>query len=154
MSWKIHSLIWQNWKHCMYLFIVTEANCKETLVQAFSCEFSEISKNTFSTEHLRTTASVAICFYYIFVYLKRQKYSFADVLQNRCFWKFRKFHRRALVLESLFTTLLKRDSNTDVFLWNLWNFKNTFFIEHLRFRTFFPQYRPKNLHRSMIVQDV
>ena len=42
----------------MYLFIVTEANCKETLVQAFSCEFSEISKNTFSTEHLQTTASV------------------------------------------------------------------------------------------------
>ena len=31
---------------------------KETLVQAFSCEFCEISKNTFSPEHLQTTASV------------------------------------------------------------------------------------------------
>ena len=29
---------------------------KETLAQVFSCEFSEISKNTFSTEHLWTTA--------------------------------------------------------------------------------------------------
>ena len=30
---------------------------KETLAQVFSCEFSEISKNTFFTEHIRTTAS-------------------------------------------------------------------------------------------------
>ena len=30
---------------------------KETLAQVFSCEFYEISKNTFFTEHLQTTAS-------------------------------------------------------------------------------------------------
>ena len=30
---------------------------KETLVQMFSCEFSEISKNTLFTEHLWATAS-------------------------------------------------------------------------------------------------
>ena len=30
---------------------------KETLAQMFSCEFCEISKNTFFTEHLWTTAS-------------------------------------------------------------------------------------------------
>ena len=30
---------------------------KETLTQVFSCEFSEISKNVFFTEHLWTTAS-------------------------------------------------------------------------------------------------
>ena len=30
---------------------------KETLAQVFSCEFCEISKNTFFTEHLCTTAS-------------------------------------------------------------------------------------------------
>ena len=30
---------------------------KETLAQVFSCEFCEISKNTFLTEHLCTTAS-------------------------------------------------------------------------------------------------
>ena len=32
---------------------------KEPLVQVFSCEFCEISKNTFFTEHLWTTASLA-----------------------------------------------------------------------------------------------
>ena len=30
----------------------------ETLAQVFSCEFGEISRNTFFTEHLRETASV------------------------------------------------------------------------------------------------
>ena len=30
---------------------------KETLAQVFSCEFCEIFKNTFFTEHLWTTAS-------------------------------------------------------------------------------------------------
>ena len=29
----------------------------ETLAQVFSCQFCEVSENTFSTEHLRTTAS-------------------------------------------------------------------------------------------------
>ena len=31
---------------------------KESLAHVFSCEFCEISKNNFFTEHLRTTASV------------------------------------------------------------------------------------------------
>ena len=31
---------------------------RETLAQVFSCEFCEISKTTFFTQHLRTTASV------------------------------------------------------------------------------------------------
>ena len=30
---------------------------KETLAQVFFCEFCEISRNIFSTEHLQTTAS-------------------------------------------------------------------------------------------------
>ena len=30
---------------------------KETLAQVLSCEFSETSKNTFHTEHLRATTS-------------------------------------------------------------------------------------------------
>ena len=33
---------------------------KETLAQVLSCEFCEIFKNTFSTEHLQTTASIII----------------------------------------------------------------------------------------------
>ena len=32
---------------------------KETLVQLFSCEFYELFKNTFITEHLRATASAS-----------------------------------------------------------------------------------------------
>ena len=35
----------------------------ETLAQVFSCEFCEISKNTFSTEHLLTAASV-LCIHF------------------------------------------------------------------------------------------
>ena len=35
---------------------------KKTLVQVFPCEFSEIFKNTFLTEYLRATASVASLF--------------------------------------------------------------------------------------------
>ena len=63
-----------------------------------------------------------------------QKQPYADVLQNRCYWKFRNIHRKTSVLASLFnkvaglrpTTLFqpctKRDFNTGVFLWKLWTF--------------------------------
>ena len=48
-------------KHlCQILFfnkVVKKVFKKETLAQVFSCEFCQISKNTFSTEHLRATAS-------------------------------------------------------------------------------------------------
>ena len=60
---------------------------------------------------------------------KVQKQSFADVLQNRRSWKYHKFHRKTPVLESLLNkvaspqALLKKGSNTSVFLWNLWNFQ-------------------------------
>ena len=37
--------LWQSQKACNFII-------KETLAQAFSCEFCEISKNTFFTEHL------------------------------------------------------------------------------------------------------
>ena len=37
---------------CKFYFIK-----KEALAQLFTCEICEISKNTFFTEHLRTTAS-------------------------------------------------------------------------------------------------
>ena len=45
---------------------------KETLAQVFSCEFCEISKNTFFTEHLRMTASASVLTtksVFLFVYL-------------------------------------------------------------------------------------
>ena len=51
------------WKHLFQsLFFYTVASLgnfinKETLGQVFSCEFREISKNTFFTEHVWATAS-------------------------------------------------------------------------------------------------
>ena len=55
------------------------------------------------------------------------KQSFADVLQNRCSYKLSKFHKKKPAVESLFNkfiglqvfrseTLLKKDSNTGIFL--------------------------------------
>ena len=45
-------------KHlCQSLFF---NNVAETLAQVFSCEFCEISKNTFFKEHIRKTASVPL----------------------------------------------------------------------------------------------
>ena len=38
-----------------------EEKIKETLAQVFFCEYCEISKITFFTEHLRATASVSYC---------------------------------------------------------------------------------------------
>ena len=47
---------------------------KETLTQVFTCEFCEISKNTFLTEHLRKTASILIWFQIRLLYVGIQKY--------------------------------------------------------------------------------
>ena len=42
---------------------------KETLAQVFSCEFREISKNTFFIEHLWATASMTVYFFiYVFIF--------------------------------------------------------------------------------------
>ena len=66
-----------------------------------------------------------------FNYLKIQKQRFINVLQNRCSKKFRKFHWKNTCVGVSFweswslmpATLLKRDSNTGIFLWNLLFFK-------------------------------
>ena len=42
---------------------------KETLAHVFSCKFWEISKNTFSTEHLRTTAYIFLISFEIKVHM-------------------------------------------------------------------------------------
>ena len=47
---KLFSKILQNSQACNFIE-------KEALAQVFSCEFYEISKSTFFTEHLRATAS-------------------------------------------------------------------------------------------------
>ena len=61
---------------------------------------------------------------YLLHFIPLQNQPFADVLQNRCFYKFCNIHRKTPVLESLFNkfaglrpaTLFKRYSNTGVFL--------------------------------------
>ena len=59
---------------------------------------------------------------------KLQKQSFADVLQNRCSKKFRKFHRKIPVLEYLFNKV----AGLMVFFLEVCEiFKNTFFTEHI-----------------------
>ena len=60
---------------------------KETLAQVFSCEFCEISKNTFFAEHLRTSASV--CLQYTSKKMSVQRSSFLQKLLNTScnFWK-------------------------------------------------------------------
>ena len=44
-------------QRCSVKKVFLEISQKETLVHVFSCEFCEISKTTFSTEHLQATAS-------------------------------------------------------------------------------------------------
>ena len=41
----------------VYTLCNLELSIKETVAQVFSCKFSEISKYTFSTEHLQTSTS-------------------------------------------------------------------------------------------------
>ena len=62
-----------------------------------------------------------------------QKQSFPDVLQNRCFLKFRIIHRKTLVLKSLFSKVagLKKRLQQSYFP------MNTIFTEHLRWLLLF-----------------
>ena len=57
---KMFSEISQNLQEntCARVFFLVNFIKKETLAQVFSCEFCEISKSTFFTEHLWTTASI------------------------------------------------------------------------------------------------
>ena len=72
-------------KHlCQRLKLQAKDCKKETLVQVFSCEFWEIFKNTFFTEHLRKTAS-AISF---------SEGSTRGVLRKSCSWKFCTIRRK------------------------------------------------------------
>ena len=56
---KVSLEIWDSSQECQNLFFKKVANFmkKETLARVFSCEFCEISKSTFFTEHILTTTS-------------------------------------------------------------------------------------------------
>ena len=47
---------------------------KETLAKMLSCEFCEISKNTFFIEHVRMTTSVRYVYIYIYIYINTSIY--------------------------------------------------------------------------------
>ena len=97
---------------------------KETLAQVFSSEFCEISKNNFFTEHPFATLlgffSPEIVPLWIASYKPRS-------IQQRCSKKKSVLKNFAIFTGkhqcwSIFLILLKRDSNTGVFLWILRNF--------------------------------
>ena len=73
---------------------------KESLAQVFSCEFYEISKNTFFTEHLRTTASVFS--------LKKKKITFQDFL--KIFAKLKIFVMTGNLHKAIIDTIMTVDS--------------------------------------------
>ena len=59
---------------CAKVSFLIKLQKKEALAQVFSCEFCDISKNTFFTEHIRTTASVQIQnLYTLLAFLSRRK---------------------------------------------------------------------------------
>ena len=58
ITWKASKVVFVFWEAVVQRCSTKKVLKKETLAQVFSCEFSEISKNTFFKEHLRTTASI------------------------------------------------------------------------------------------------
>ena len=94
---------------------------KEALAQVLSCEFWEIFKNTFLTGHLRATASVPFKKILTLHSVEISSSPNPPLLFVIVFWG--ETNRRSLSqMKCLPATLLKRDSNTGVFLGNLRNF--------------------------------
>ena len=114
-----------------------------------SCEFCEISKKAFFTEHLQwlllqmtnqmmyihesysslypviTKNHLDIC-ERLFLYILYKKRPFADVLQIKCSLKFHNIHRKTPVLENL------KETPTWAFSWEYCKiFKNNFFAQHI-----------------------
>ena len=101
--------------------------------QVFSCEFSEISKNTFFTEHLRTTASAfsfseaatgGVLWKKVFLEISQentfglrnfQKHLFYRIPLDDCFWLFRATFLKWGTANSVWKTLdeysLSRNTN-------------------------------------------
>ena len=89
--------------------------------QVFSCEFCEFSKNTFFTEHPRATASVRFKKILTLHLFEVSSSPNSPLLFVIVFWG--ETNRSSLSqMKFLPATLLKRDSNTGVFLGNLRNF--------------------------------
>ena len=95
-------------------FCILKKNCYAEIVAPVAAKYS----NGKNDEFQRFIKQIAI------PSSKRILQSFTDVIQNKCSFKFCKFHRETPVLQSLFNkvaglrlvTLLKRDSKTGVSL--------------------------------------
>ena len=113
--------------HDNYLHKVSTIILKQLLLRCvFSMVLCSLSrsnrylKNSIGNFSFKTTAAKGVAYNNFFQNDTNQKQTFAAVLQNR----FRKFHRKTPVLESLFNkvaglspaTVLKRDPNTSAFL--------------------------------------
>ena len=98
----------------------------------FCSVFWRGSYNHFST---LSPHNVNVLFLFRFILTRQAEATTPVVFYKKiCSYKLRKFHRKTPILESLLNTfwrpVLKRDSNTGAFLWNLRNFQ-----EHLFWRT-------------------
>ena len=124
---KVFLEIWQNSQEntCARVSLLIKLACnfikKETLAQVFSCEFCEISKNTFFTEHLRATASVR---FKKMLTLHSAEVSSSPNSPLIFVTVFCGETNRSSLSQMKFlpAALLKSDSNTGVFLGNLRNF--------------------------------
>ena len=68
--------------------------------KSFPVGFVEFLQKTYFSEHLRTAASKTCSSSALMIYIQKQL--FADKFQNRFSYKFRTFHRKTPVLESLY----------------------------------------------------
>ena len=91
-------------KRCSWKFRKIDFITKQPLVKAFSCEFCEIFKNTFFTEHLLETA-------------------FVKLFQHRCFpvniTKFLRTHILKKICERLLLNVVFR-YNYDIFIFDIY----------------------------------
>ena len=102
---------------------------KETLAQVFSSEFCEISKKNFFTEHPCATLLGFLSPEIVPLWIASHK---PRSVQQRCSRKKSVLKNFAIFTGkhqcwSIFLILLKRDSNTGVFLWILQNFQEHLF---------------------------
>ena len=112
------------------------------MAQVFACEFCEISKNIFFTEHLWATAPVAYLVMFLFAYFNTNILysfiSFCTLLQSIYFRMFGPKHwitfEKTYLLNCYFTVLALFYINFRFSLWNFhsnkfrdWNFIETLF---------------------------
>ena len=92
---------------------------KEALAQVFSCKFYEISKNTFLTEHLWTTASLesySVCLIAITFYsYNHDNVSFIERI-NKFHFSCHRYYGFKIIFETVFERYRRSTSLTENFV--------------------------------------